>query len=64
MAVPQEEIDRVRAEGRARRRPSKADRRRLDLAPVVDTGLLDDDDVLTLWAAFTVAKDAAPEDTR
>lgn len=56
MSVSQEELDRVAREGRRARRLSKRDRKRADLAKVVDTGLMSDADVDTLWDAYQGGK--------
>lgn len=48
-----EEIARVREEGRRRRDLSDSERRRAELAPVVDVGTLSDEDVLILHNAYT-----------
>ena len=62
MDVPQELIDLVRREGRRRRRLSRTERQRIELAPYVDTGAMSDDDVGVLYGHFTAARDEPREE--
>jgi hypothetical protein len=56
-----DEIAHVREEGcrRRRRAVTPADRRRIELAPVVNTGMLTDEDVSTLHAAYIACDESS-----
>lgn len=62
MSVPPETVDFVREEGKRRRRLRRIERKRNELAGIVDTGNLSNEDVEVLWAAYTGAKDQPVED--
>lgn len=59
MALPPEDLERLRELGRERRRLRAADRRRAELGSlgIIDTGLLTDDDVMQALAAYRAGRD-------
>lgn len=57
MAPDPEMIERVREAGRRRRRLTAIEEARHELAPIVDTGCLSDEDVMVLWANYAAARD-------
>ena len=65
MSVSPEDLARVREAGKQLRpRLSRKERKRHELAAVVDTGNLSDEDVDTLWSAYTGARDQPVEEAR
>lgn len=56
--VPPELIERVRREARRQRRLTAAERRRIALAGIVDTGSLSDEDVKVLYDEYVAARES------
>lgn len=63
MPASPEQLAWVRAVGRTERlsQPTTADQARRALAGIIDTGMMDDDDVLQLWAAYEAERNPKAE---